>query len=180
VVDEGAPDSQHDQLSTGSCKTPIKLYRCLRYKPFFSLQSLRCTSQDMRIKKHCTYPSFVRTTHESQSVGQPGQSTTSIKASKVKNPNPMLHLIQHHLALLHASSRGNDRIGSLDLLDSGGRVPRSLQVYHLWCTGGQRGAHPWDHNDGPRGHFHKSCNQQPTNQSIQISKPTMRLAPRLH
>ena len=28
----------------------------------------------------------------------------------------MLHLIQHHLALLHASSRGNDRIGSSDLL----------------------------------------------------------------
>ena len=27
------------------------------------------------------------------------------------------------------------------------------------CTGGQRGAHPWDHNDGPRGHFHKCCNQ---------------------
>ena len=24
----------------------------------------------------------------------------------------MLHLVQHHLALLHASSRGNDRIGS--------------------------------------------------------------------
>ena len=22
-----------------------------------------------------------------------------------------------------------------------------------------RGAHPWDHNDGPRGHFHKNCNQ---------------------
>jgi len=91
-----------------------------RYKPFFSLQSLRCTSQDMRMEKHCTYPSFVHTTHESQSVGQPGQSTASIESSKVKNPNPMLHLIQHHLALLHASSRGNDRIGSLDLLDSGG------------------------------------------------------------
>jgi len=30
----------------------------------------------------------------------------------------MVHLIQHHLALLHASSRGNDRIGSSDLLDS--------------------------------------------------------------
>jgi len=29
----------------------------------------------------------------------------------------------------------------------------------MWCTGAQRGAHPWDHNDGPRGHFHKSCNQ---------------------
>jgi len=49
-----------------------------------------------------------------------------------------------------------------DLLDSGGWVPRSLQVHHQWCTGGQRGVHPWDHNDGPRGHFHKSCNQQPT------------------
>ena len=51
---------------------------------------------------------------------RPGQSTASIEFSKVKNPNPMLHLIQHHLALLHASSRGNDRIGSSDLLDSGG------------------------------------------------------------
>ena len=49
----------------------------------------------MRMEKHCTYPSFVRTTHESQSVGQPGQNTTSIESSKVKNPNPSLHLIQH-------------------------------------------------------------------------------------
>jgi len=77
-------------------------------------------SQDMRMEKHCTSPSFVRTTHESESVRQPGQSTTSIESAKVKNSNPVLHLIQHHLALLHAFSRGNDRIGSLDLLDSGG------------------------------------------------------------
>jgi len=91
-----------------------------RDKPFFSLQSLRYTSQDMRMEKHCTYPFFVRTAHESQSVGQPGQRTTSFESSKVNNPNPMVHLIQHHLALLHVSSRGNDRIGSLDLLDSGG------------------------------------------------------------
>ena len=48
----------------------------------------------MRSEKHYTSPSFVRTTHKSQSVGQPGQSTTSIESSKVKNPNPMLHLIQ--------------------------------------------------------------------------------------
>jgi len=89
----------------------------------------------------------------------------------------MLHL-QHHLALLHAPSRDNDRIGSSDLLDSGGWAPRSLQVHHQWCTGGQRGAHPWDHNDGPPGHFHKSCNQQPTNRSTQMPKPNMRLAPR--
>ena len=93
----------------------------------------------------------------------------------------MLRLIQHHLTLLHASSRGNDRIGSSsDLLDSGCWVPRSLEVHHQWCTGGQRGAHPWDHNDGLRGHFHKSCNQQPTNRSTQMSKPNMRLAPRLN
>jgi len=65
-----------------------------RVRPFFSLQSLRCTSQDMRSEKHCTSPSFVRTTHESQIVGQPGQSTTSIESSKIKNPNPILHLIQ--------------------------------------------------------------------------------------
>jgi len=90
------------------------------YKPFFSLQSLRSTSQDMRSEKHYTSPSFVRTTHESESVRQPGQSTTSIESSKVKNPNPILHLIQHHLALLRASSQGNDHIGSSDLLDSGG------------------------------------------------------------
>ena len=89
-------------------------------KPFSSLQSLRCTSQDMRSEKHCTSPSLLRTTHQSESVGQPGQSTTSIESPKVKNPDFMLHLIQHHLALLHASSRGNDRIGSSDLLDSGG------------------------------------------------------------
>ena len=65
-----------------------------RYKSFFSLQSLRCTSQDMRSEKHCTSPSFVRTTHESQMLGQPGQSTKSIESSKDKNPNPILHLIQ--------------------------------------------------------------------------------------
>jgi len=53
-------------------------------------------------------------------ASEPGQSTPWIESSKVKNLNPMLHLIQHHLAPLHASSRGNDRIGSLDLLDSGG------------------------------------------------------------
>ena len=91
-------------------------------KPFSLLQSLRCTSQDMRSEKHCTSPSWVRTTHQSDSVGQPGQSTTSIEpeSPKVKNPDPILHLIQHHLTLLHASSRGNDCIGSSDFLDSGG------------------------------------------------------------
>jgi len=89
-------------------------------KPFSSLQSLRCTSQDMRTENHCTSPSLLRTTHESESVGQPRQSKTSIESPKVKNPDPMLHLVQHHLALLHASSRGNDHIGSSDLLDSGG------------------------------------------------------------
>jgi len=90
VVDEGAPDSQHDQLSTRPCKTPIKLYRCLRTnKPFSSFLSLRCTSEDLRSEKHCTSPSFLRTTHESESVGQPRQSTTSTESSKVKNPHPM-------------------------------------------------------------------------------------------
>jgi len=89
-------------------------------KPFSSLQSLRCTSQDMRSEKHCTSPSSLRMTHQSESVRQPGQRTTSIESPKVKNLDPMLHLIQHHLALLNAPSRGNDRIGSSDLLDSGG------------------------------------------------------------
>jgi len=102
------------------------------------------------------------------------------KPQSLPNPDPMVHLIQHHLALLHASFRGNDRIRSSDLLDSGGWVPRSLQVHHQWCRGGQRGAHPWDHNDSPRGRFHKSCNHQPTNSSTQISKPNMWLAPRLN
>jgi len=72
----------------------------------------------MRSEKHCTSPSLLRTTHQSQSVRQPGKSTTSIESPKVKNPDPMLHLIQHYLALLHASSRGIDHIGSSDLLDS--------------------------------------------------------------
>jgi len=84
----------------------------------------------MRSENHCTSPFLLRTTHQLKSAGQPGQSTTSIETPKVKNPDPMLHLIQHHLTLLHASSWGNDRIGSLDLLDSGGWVPRSLQVHH--------------------------------------------------
>ena len=110
----------HPSLPSSQSLAPCARQPDFRVRPFFSLQSLRCTSQDMRMEKHCTYPSFVRTTHESQSVGQPGQSTSSIESSKVKNTNPLLHLIQHHLALLHASSRGNDRIGSLDLLDSGG------------------------------------------------------------
>ena len=74
----------------------------------------------MRLEKHCTSLSLVRMMHQSEIVGQPGQNTTSIESPKVQNPDPMLHLIQHHLALLHASSRGNDRIGSSDLLDSGG------------------------------------------------------------
>ena len=124
-------------------------------KTFSSLQSLRRMSQDMRSENHCTSPSLLCMTHQSESVVLPGQSTPSIETPKVKNPNPMLHLIQHHLALLHASSRGNYRFGSSDLLDFGGWVPRSLQVHHQWCTGGQRGVHPWDHNDSSRGHFHK-------------------------
>ena len=74
----------------------------------------------MRSENHYTSPSLLRTTQQSESVGQPGQSTTSMESPKVKNHNPILHLIQHHLALLHASSRGNDRIDSWDLLDSGG------------------------------------------------------------
>ena len=61
-------------------------FRSKVYKPFFSLQNLRCTSQDMRSEKHCTSPSFLRTTHESESVRQPGQTTTSIESTKVKNP----------------------------------------------------------------------------------------------
>ena len=62
-------------------------------KPLSSLQSLRCTSQDMRSENHCTSPSLLRTTHHSESVGQPGHSTTSIESPKVKNPDPMLHLV---------------------------------------------------------------------------------------
>ena len=54
-------------------------------KPFSSLQSLRCTSQDMLSEKYCTCLSLLRTTHESESVGQPGQSTASIESPKVKN-----------------------------------------------------------------------------------------------
>jgi len=130
----------------------------------------------MRSENHNTSPSLLCTTHQSQ----PGQSTTSIETPKVNNPDPMIHLIQYHLALLQTSSWGNDHIGSSGLLDSGGWVPRSLLVHHQWCAGGQRGAHPWDHNDSPREHFHKSCNQQPTNCSTQMSEPNMRLAPRLN
>jgi len=56
-------------------------------KPFSSLQRLRCTSQDMRSENHCTSPSLLCTTHQFESVGQPGQSTTSIETPKVKNPD---------------------------------------------------------------------------------------------
>ena len=156
-----------------SLSVSLALAPCARHpgdKPFSSLQNLRSTSQDMRSEKHCTSPSLLRTTHQSESVRQPGKRTTSIQSPKIKNPDPMLHLIQHHPALLQASSWNNDRIGSSDFLDSGGWVPRSLQVHHQWCTGGQKGAHPWDNNDSPRGYFHKSCNQQLTNRSTQMSK----------
>ena len=107
----------------------------------------------------------------SESVEYPGQRTTSTEASQVKNPNPML---QYHLAHLHASSRGNDCTGSSDLLYSGGWVPRNYQ----WWTGGQQGAHAWDHNDGPHGHFHTNCNQQQTIGLNQTTEPNMRLASR--
>ena len=63
-------------------------------KPFSLHQSLCCTSQDMRSENHCTSPSLLCTTHQSESVWQPGQSTTSIETPKVKNPDPMLHLIR--------------------------------------------------------------------------------------
>ena len=93
-------------------------------------------------------------------------STPSIESSKVKNPNPMTHLTQHHLALLHASSRGNDLIGSSDLFDAGDWIPHSLQVHHPSsvqadsCAQVDSEAHILGItlNDGPRGHFHKSCN----------------------
>ena len=110
----------------------------------------------------------------------PDKAQHQLRPPKLRIPIPLLNLIQHHLTLLHASSRGNDHIGSVDLLDSGGWVAHRLQVHHQWCTGGQRGAHPWDHNDGPCGHFHKSCNQQLTIFSTQMSKTNMRLAPRLN
>jgi len=83
-------------------------------------QAANITPPSTHCEKHCTSPSSLRTTHESESVGQPGQSTTSMESPQVKNPDPMLHLVQHQLVLLHASSRGNDHIGSSDLLDSGG------------------------------------------------------------
>ena len=78
------------------------------------------TSQDMRSEKHCTSPSSLRTTHQSESIRHLRQSTTSTESPKVKNSNAILHLIQHHLALLHAPSQCNDSIGPSDLLDSGG------------------------------------------------------------
>ena len=70
-------------------------------------------------------------------------------------------------------------------------ICRQLQIWCIFLKENTRqqkkswrcvalGAHPWDHNHGPRGHFHKSCNQRTTNQSTQICKPTMRLAPRLN
>ena len=64
-----------------------------RRQALIFVQSLRCTSQDMRSENHCTSPTLLRTTHQSESFGQPGQNTTSIESPKVKNPNPMLHLI---------------------------------------------------------------------------------------
>ena len=93
----GSPTAHRTQPSL----SPQTLTSCarqpdfrVRHKSFFSFQGLRCTSQDMRSEKHCKSSSFVRTTHESQIVGQSGQNTTSIESSKVMNLYPMLHLIQ--------------------------------------------------------------------------------------
>jgi len=94
--------------------------------------SLRSKVYAARVKtcarRNTAHPHPCCARRTSLGAGQLGQSTTSIESPKVKNPDPMLHPIQHHLALLHASSRGNDRIagqcghypGGSDLLDSGG------------------------------------------------------------
>jgi len=42
----------------------------------------------MRLEKHCTSPSLLRTTHQSESVGQPRKSTTSIESPKLRIPIP--------------------------------------------------------------------------------------------
>jgi len=99
-------------------------------KPFstpLALHSFRSTSNHFRSENPCSPPSSLCLPCKSarQQAG-----LTSTEAPKVKNSNPTVHLIQRHLALLHASSRGNDRIGSSDLFDAGDWIPRSLQVHH--------------------------------------------------
>jgi len=55
--------------------------------------------------------------------------------------------------------------------------------FHAVCrctiSGAQADSEARIPDDGPRGHFHKSCNQQPTIRSTQTSEPNMRLVPRL-
>jgi len=60
----------------------------------------------MIIYNKITWCSEKKKTKNAVSVGQPGQSTKSIESPKFKNPDPMLHLVQHHFAILHASSPG--------------------------------------------------------------------------
>ena len=99
------PDGTQDSTITPSISGTVSLRETTRLqgsgdKSLSSLQSLRCTSQDMRSENHYTSPSLLRTTHESESVGQPGQITTSIESPKVKNPNPML---QNHQRAFHTT-----------------------------------------------------------------------------
>ena len=75
-------------------------------------------------------------TNNPRMLDGPNKTQHHLRPSKLRTSLCMPRLIQHHLNLLHASCRGNGRIGSSDLLDSGGCVPRSLQVHHQWCTGG--------------------------------------------
>ena len=57
-----------------------------RYKPFFSLQSLRCTSQDMRSEKHCTSPPFVHATHVCAQRTSLRSSDSPDKAKRLLSP----------------------------------------------------------------------------------------------
>jgi len=135
------------------------------------MHSLRSMDRPFCSENLCTFPTSLYMTNNPRMLEGPNDAQHHQRPSKLRTPHCIPHLIQHHLNILHASPRGNGRIGSSDLFDSGGWVPRSLQVHYQWCTGGRRGAHPWDHNAGLRGHLHKSCNQQPTIPSTQIQNP---------
>ena len=87
----------------------------------------------------------------------PDKAQHQLRPPKLRIPIPY-YTSYNTMSPFYTPLRGNDCIGSSDLLDSGGWAARSLQVQRQRCTDGQRGAHPWGHNDGPRGHFHKSCN----------------------
>jgi len=57
-------------------------------KPFSSLQNLHSTKQHMHLEKHCTSPSLLRTTHQSESVRHLENAQHQLSPTKLRIPIP--------------------------------------------------------------------------------------------